>query len=331
MANRFSSSSSPTRTTSQSDLEELLALINKARGAFFVFALYNDATIREQVISELKQRVAPTSVFEWTYSPEAPYSFSYLDRLTEEQKRARAVVFFLDLELATDAEWKSLDYTREYLAEHPHGLIFWVTNEGRVDAARKASHFWAQRSAVYDFTIDDSEKQTAWPSQLEEPELPDEEYSSAQRQLELYQQLYDEYSSLPEQPTEALHDLSSKIAQMREHLDRLRKSEQFQKRLLISLDELDRELASRASSKAYREAASSREITSAIRNALNALTDRDREIIELRHFHDLSFNEIAKVLGISEGAAKIRNNRALAKLRDILEPKLRSRGSLTKQ
>ncbi len=325
MANRFSSSSSPTIAISRSDLEELLALINTARDAFFVFALYNDAATREQVISEIKQRIAPTPVFEWTYSPESPYPISYLDRLTEEQKREHAVVFFLDLELATDAEWKSLDYTREYFAEHPHGLIFWVTSEGRADAARKASHFWAQRTAVYDFTIDNSEKQTAWLSRLEEPELLDEEYESAKKQLELYQKLYEEYSSLSEQPTEAINDLSAKIAKMREHLDRLRKSAQFQRKLLIALDELDKEAPPLASSPAPPE------IAILVQEALKTLNARERALILLRRLAGYSPNEIAEVLGISEEAVKVSSYRAERKLRDILAPKLRSRDALTKR
>jgi RNA polymerase sigma-70 factor (ECF subfamily) len=53
----------------------------------------------------------------------------------------------------------------------------------------------------------------------------------------------------------------------------------------------------------------------AVRQALARLPDRDREFLTLRHLEQLSIREIAAVLGISEGAAKVRHVRALERLR----------------
>lgn len=55
-----------------------------------------------------------------------------------------------------------------------------------------------------------------------------------------------------------------------------------------------------------------------VRVALERLPGRDRELLELRHLEQLSIREIAGVLGISEGAAKVRHIRALERLRDLL-------------
>jgi RNA polymerase sigma-70 factor (ECF subfamily) len=55
-----------------------------------------------------------------------------------------------------------------------------------------------------------------------------------------------------------------------------------------------------------------------VRAALARLRERDREVLVLRHLEQLSIREIAGVLGISEGAVKVRHVRALERLRDLL-------------
>jgi RNA polymerase sigma-70 factor (ECF subfamily) len=53
--------------------------------------------------------------------------------------------------------------------------------------------------------------------------------------------------------------------------------------------------------------------------ALARLGERDREVLVLRYLEKLSPGEIAAVLGIREGAAKVRHVRALDRLRTLLE------------
>ena len=55
--------------------------------------------------------------------------------------------------------------------------------------------------------------------------------------------------------------------------------------------------------------------------AILQLRTRERELIGLRVAADLSFREVATVLGMSEQAAKVATRRALRKLRSILEDK----------
>ncbi|GIV84112.1 MAG: hypothetical protein KatS3mg052_1119 [Candidatus Roseilinea sp.] len=134
------------------DFANLAVLLRYAADGCFAIAVYNSAA-REQVVSTLRQLVAPLPAFEWTYSPHDPYPFSYLDRLTDAQRRERAVVFFFGLDKADAAVLKSLDYNRERLARQPHGLVFWVTPAFLGEMARGAPHFWSQRSGVFDFTV----------------------------------------------------------------------------------------------------------------------------------------------------------------------------------
>jgi RNA polymerase sigma-70 factor (ECF subfamily) len=51
-----------------------------------------------------------------------------------------------------------------------------------------------------------------------------------------------------------------------------------------------------------------------VRAALDRLSQRDREVLALRHLEQLSVAEAAAVLGISEGAFKVRHCRALQRL-----------------
>ncbi len=51
-----------------------------------------------------------------------------------------------------------------------------------------------------------------------------------------------------------------------------------------------------------------------IRLAVQRLPKRQREIVLLRYAGELSFRDVARVMGISEGAARMRVNRALRRL-----------------
>jgi RNA polymerase sigma-70 factor (ECF subfamily) len=61
------------------------------------------------------------------------------------------------------------------------------------------------------------------------------------------------------------------------------------------------------------------ELRARVRQALLRLAPRDREILVLRHLEQLSMAEIAAVLTITEGAAKVRHVRALERVRALLE------------
>jgi RNA polymerase sigma-70 factor (ECF subfamily) len=68
------------------------------------------------------------------------------------------------------------------------------------------------------------------------------------------------------------------------------------------------------------ESAAKREQQLRLRDALEAMSPQDREILSLRHFEQLSSEEAAQVLGITLSAASRRYYRALERLREILAP-----------
>lgn len=57
-----------------------------------------------------------------------------------------------------------------------------------------------------------------------------------------------------------------------------------------------------------------------LREALGELSEPDREVIELRHHAQMSFKQIAELLGVPMGTLLARHHRALRKLRAIMEP-----------
>jgi RNA polymerase sigma-70 factor (ECF subfamily) len=65
-----------------------------------------------------------------------------------------------------------------------------------------------------------------------------------------------------------------------------------------------------------------REFRDWLRDRLARLSERDREVLVLRHLEELSVNEIAAVLNISVEAVKKRHVRALKRLRDLLGPQI---------
>jgi RNA polymerase sigma-70 factor (sigma-E family) len=58
---------------------------------------------------------------------------------------------------------------------------------------------------------------------------------------------------------------------------------------------------------------------SAVLDALRALPDRQREVLALRYYLDLSEADIASTLGISPGAVKTHASRGVAALRSLME------------
>src|SRR5690348_2181831 len=66
--------------------------------------------------------------------------------------------------------------------------------------------------------------------------------------------------------------------------------------------------------------AMSGQIRETIERAMNELTVQERSAFVLRHYHELSIEEISKTLGLGENATKHSIFRAVRKLRRALEP-----------
>jgi len=56
-----------------------------------------------------------------------------------------------------------------------------------------------------------------------------------------------------------------------------------------------------------------------VRNALSRLEEKERQIIILRYFEDLSHAEVAKIIGMREGALRVRTIRLLKKMKELVK------------
>jgi RNA polymerase sigma-70 factor (ECF subfamily) len=64
--------------------------------------------------------------------------------------------------------------------------------------------------------------------------------------------------------------------------------------------------------------ATMRELAARFHNALEKLEDNDREVVIMRHFEQLSNQEVAQALGLTQPAASMRYLRAIRRLRELL-------------
>jgi RNA polymerase sigma-70 factor (ECF subfamily) len=64
------------------------------------------------------------------------------------------------------------------------------------------------------------------------------------------------------------------------------------------------------------------ELRQRVRAALGKLSADDREVLVLRHLEQMPAREVAAVLGVGEGAVRMRLVRALGRLRDLLDADL---------
>jgi RNA polymerase sigma-70 factor (ECF subfamily) len=113
-----------------------------------------------------------------------------------------------------------------------------------------------------------------------------------------------------------------RLAQLyRRHVRSQKRSIEREERRFSALPEDSvRELAERPAGRGSSPSARLRheDLRRRLRAALDRLGERDREVIVLRHLEQLPVRDIAAILGISEGAVKVRHVRALERLRGLL-------------
>jgi RNA polymerase sigma-70 factor (ECF subfamily) len=107
----------------------------------------------------------------------------------------------------------------------------------------------------------------------------------------------------------------------RRHLHAGKRSVRREERALPRLpDESAAELVKRLALSGSHPSARLRrqEVAGRVHAALDRLPERDRELLVLRHLEQLDTRDIAAVLGVSEGAVKMRHLRAVERLQQLL-------------
>ena len=103
---------------------------------------------------------------------------------------------------------------------------------------------------------------------------------------------------------------------------------ELKKRRCESLDEkLEQGFGVQASTISPEDYAGKGELAEKIKRAVDGLTDVQRAVFTLRHFHGLSYQEIARVLRCPVGTVKSRLNSAILALRKTLREELEEVGA----
>lgn len=89
------------------------------------------------------------------------------------------------------------------------------------------------------------------------------------------------------------------------------------KKLLMATDTVDEMADQIAGHSNVEEQLHKKQEAAMLRQAMNKLSDDEREILSLSRFQELKHQEIADILAISESAAKVRVHRAMCKLKEI--------------
>ena len=221
------------------ELNRLAVLLRHATGGAWAIALYNTVAVRDDVMAALRRRLSPLPVHDFTFTPERTNPLAYLEQLPKEGYEKRAIIFLYDLTRAGKRVWGYLEMQREALAEHPHGLVFWLTPEERGEAVRSAPNFWSQRSGVFNFTIADEATLAQVRGQWAGSAVRFADRADWERQVRLYQGLLDEYQQSGSPPADTMFDMYGKLAYLYFATSDYRRTGELAKRQLALAKEID--------------------------------------------------------------------------------------------
>ena len=99
-------------------------------------------------------------------------------------------------------------------------------------------------------------------------------------------------------------------------IDKLRSRQSEQK----SIDRLQQSVVAEANLPTPLDYATQSEQQTIVRQSLSLLSERQRQVLELSYYHDLSQSEIATKLNLPLGTVKTHMRQGLIKLRQLLQP-----------
>ena len=216
----------------RSELERLALLLRHATGGAWAIAIYNTVAVRDQVMEALRARLAPLPVYDFTFTAERTNPLAYLEQLPADAQDGRTIIFLYDLTRAGERVWGYLEMQREALADHPHGLVFWLTPGERGEALRRAPNFWSQRSGVFDFTIAGETALAQVRGQWAGSPVRFADRADWEHQVRLYRGLLDEYERSGDAPADTLFDLHNKLGRLHYAVSDYRRSGELARRQL---------------------------------------------------------------------------------------------------
>lgn len=131
-------------------LQRLALGFNEIERSSWVFALYTSTAYLQRIRAELVLRLN-LQILDYALGPTRRDPLGYLDELPPAAQAQRLVISFTGLEQALPELFGYLDFQREAYTVHPHGLLFWVTEETWRQLLQRAPNFTSRHGGVYDF------------------------------------------------------------------------------------------------------------------------------------------------------------------------------------
>ena len=153
--------------THETNLQRLALLFNDIERSSWVFAIYSSTAYVQRMRAELVLRLN-LQIVDYALGPTRRDPLAYLDELPPAAQTQRLVISFTGLDQALPELFGYLDYQREAYTQHPHGLLFWVTEDVWRQVMRRAPNFYSRRSGVFDFRTPGAEPA---PALVQETEL----------------------------------------------------------------------------------------------------------------------------------------------------------------
>ena len=153
--------------THETNLQRLALLFNDIERSSWVFAIYSSTAYVQRMRAELVLRLN-LQIVDYALGPTRRDPPAYLDELPPAAQTQRLVISFTGLDQALPELFGYLDYQREAYTQHPHGLLFWVTEDVWRQVMRRAPNFYSRRSGVFDFRTPGAEPA---PALVQETEL----------------------------------------------------------------------------------------------------------------------------------------------------------------
>ena len=132
------------------DLQRLALHFNEVERSSWVFARFTSTAYLQRIRAELALRLN-LQIVDYPLGPTRRDPLAYLDELPPAAQGQRLIVSFTDLEQALPELFGYLDFQREAYTVHPHGLLFWVTEDLWRQVMQRAPNFYSRHSGIYDF------------------------------------------------------------------------------------------------------------------------------------------------------------------------------------
>ncbi len=209
-------------------LDRLVTMLDYAEGLTILFACCNAPLLRNRLIEQARVRLAalgvtvlpldfdqPVRNLRQTLRTRLAIPHAYFAAAKEPDHAAllhKPVIFLTGLELSIPLGASAvrlmaeLNLGRElFLRDAPCPLVFWLPNYAVTAVARQAPDFWAWRSGVFEFTLEEPQRREAYARYVElDSNLAALSSLTAARKLQhqrILEGLLDDFQALPPQRT----------------------------------------------------------------------------------------------------------------------------------